>query len=729
MAKRGRPVGTYRSGKLGGIRNPDGIWVNSQAFREEGNKFMKQGYYCPDPAMTPAWMDYWKEQRRRCIYGYSVGGVKITGDHYFYLNFCPMQKAEIVSGRIANKVEGFPDFWDGDFNYFWARQIARVGIFELEENIEKRDKLYDLKDEDKFKKLEKLYKGLNLVIDIPSPYLIGGYNMVVGKSRRRGFSYKSASIAANNYFTRPNSLTILGAEDKKYLYPGKGALFTMVNDSINFINSSTAWAMPSDVVYKVSAGHRKASYMETVNGISSERGFQSEVMSLTFADNPDAARGKSAHDVFFEEAGAFGTPGLLKQAYAATEDCVKAGVVKTGMITVWGTSGDMEGGTADYSEMFLNPTANDFLPIRNMWDEGMSDSFCGYFHPANLNLEGFYDKQGNSNLETAKEAILKEREDRVRGGTTSAGIQKMLAEKPLCPAEAFASASINNYPTVELNNQLIKVKTKGLQQIHGKPVELYREDGKVKSKMLLSGKVQPITSLRDIPENKEGCIVVYEQPVSDAPKGLYKIGYDPVRQDSGTSLASIIVYKSYHKYSMYHSTIVAEYVGRKEMSEDIDRIAELLADYYNTTIMYENEVTSVKNYFRRYKRLGLLAVQPDNVISKNIKKSKVSRVYGCHMNDQLKDAGERYIKDWLLTTLDFDEEGKAITVIDRIFSIRLLEELISYNRKGNFDLHSALIMCMIQVQEESLDTQYGSAKDVQENYQDLIDLKKSLFKR
>ena len=41
----------------------------------------------------------------------------------------------------------------------------------------------------------------------------------------------------------------------------------------------------------------------------------------------------------------------------------------------------------------------------------------------------------------------------------------------------------------------------------------------------------------------------------------------------------------------------------------------------------------------------------------SVKNSKVARVYGCHMNVQLKDAGERYVKTWLLTTLDYDENG------------------------------------------------------------------------
>ena len=114
--------------QVNSVRNPDGIWINSQAFREEGNKFKKYNYYIADPWGSPAWFEYWQEQRKRCIHGYSVGGVKITGEHYFYLNFTPIQKVDNINGNRADKVEGFPDFWDGDYNYFWSREIAKNGL-------------------------------------------------------------------------------------------------------------------------------------------------------------------------------------------------------------------------------------------------------------------------------------------------------------------------------------------------------------------------------------------------------------------------------------------------------------------------------------------------------------------------------------------------------------------------------------------------------------------------
>ncbi len=719
--------------KLESIRNPDGIWINSQVFREEGNRFKKLGYYIADPWGSPAWFDYWSEQRKRCISGYSVGGVKITGEHYFYLNFTPIQKVDNINGNRADKVEGFPDFWDGDYNYFWSREIAKNGIIaatgidkgEFDEmvvgNIKSMPEAVAQK-----KALQKLFEGLQLEVIIEPDYLNGGYNLIVGKSRRKGYSLKNQAIAANNYQTIPKSYTAFGAYEKRFLFPG--AIFSYTMDTINFVNTNTAWAMPSDVLKK--ADHIKSSYIEYKNGIKIEQGFKSEIQAVTFKDNPDALRGKNAKDIFFEESGAFGTPGLLKSSYAASQDCVMAGAIKTGMITIFGTSGDMEGGTYDYADMFSRPEAFDLMPFVNIWDNDSLTTKVGFFHPINWNMEGFYDEQGNSNKVAAKDLELAHRAKLIQNGATSTELQQRMQEKPLGPGEAFAAVSSNTFPVVELKAQLQKVKAQGLQLVKGTPVDLVYEEGRVKAKPILDGSKTPITSYHHIPTNKRGCPVIYELPVHNVElfKGLYKIGYDPIRQEEGTSLASICVYKGVHIGTIYHSILVAEYIGRFEDPDDIDRVAEMFADLYNTTIMYENEVTGVKNYFRRIKRLNLLAIQPDAVISKNVKHSKVARVYGCHMNLQLKDAGERYVKTWLLTILDYDEQGNPIRVIDRIYSIRLLEELISYNRKGNFDLVSSLFMCMFQVQEEVLGKEYNEKK-INKNEQQLLDMMNDMYKK
>lgn len=710
--------------RVDSIRNADGIWINTQCFREAGNHFMKYGYYTADPWGTPAWFEFWMEERRRCIEGYSSGGAKITGDHYFYMNYCPIQKVDDTSGSKSKKVKGFADFWDGDYNYFWVREIARSGILDSTCDDETREVILKLPSMDQAFELKRLFESLHLEVKIQTDFLNGGYNLIVGKSRRKGYSFKNASVAVKNYYTKPGLLTIFNAYEKKFLYP-KG-IMTMAINYINFINTHTGWAMPSDVVQRTD--HVKASYIEYKSGIKVEKGFMSEIMALTCKDNADVNRGKDAEDIIVEEAGAFGTPGLLKDVYLASQDCVMGGSIKTGMITIFGTSGDMEGGTYDYADMFQRPEAFGLLPFQNVWDEDSEDTKVGFFHPYQWNTEGYYDEHGNSDINGATNLELNTRKKLIENGATSTEIQRRMQEKPLGPKEAFSSVSVNNFPVVELKAQLEKVKANGWQFTKGTPIEHYYEGRTAVGKPILDGSANPITSYHSVPQDKRGCIMIYEQPVANAPKGLYKIGYDPIDQENGTSLVGISVYKGVHIGTTYHSILVAEYIGRLEDPDDMDRIAEWFADYYNTTIMYENMVTGVKNYFRRIKRLNLLASQPDAVISKNVKASKVARVYGCHMNPQLKDAGERYVKTWLLSILDYDENGSPIRVIDRIYSIRLLEELIAYNRKGNFDLVSSLFMCMFQVQEEALGKTYD-VKDEKKNVKDLLAMMNDMYKK
>ncbi|MCL5460025.1 hypothetical protein M3M33_15420, partial [Loigolactobacillus coryniformis] len=84
-------------------------------------------------------------------------------------------------------------------------------------------------------------------------------------------------------------LVLLCAFDKKYLYP-KG-IFTMVNYYSNFINEHT-YFKKRRLVDKAADGYFKAGWREEIDGVTIEKGSFSEIMSITFADNPDAARGK-----------------------------------------------------------------------------------------------------------------------------------------------------------------------------------------------------------------------------------------------------------------------------------------------------------------------------------------------------------------------------------------------------------------------------------------------------
>lgn len=675
------------------VRNPDGIWINTDVFREEALHFEKYGYYSPELWGTNAWLNYWEEQLKRCKEGYSVGGVKVTGHHYFYMNFCNIELVNLLNilpsdanllddSMFADKVTDFPHFWDGDFNYFWSLEIARKGLLATEDKT----------------KLQ-LYNELHLDVHIPQDYLNGGHHMIVGKSRRKGYSYKNAAIAANIFNTAKKSITVIGAYEKKYLYP-EGTM-GMATNYINWLNKYTGWAKAREFVDKQE--HRKASFKEDKNGIAIESGYQSQIMAVTFKDNPDAARGKDAKLVMMEEAGKFPN---LRDSFRATEPSMMAGKYVTGQMVIFGTGGDMERDTVDFSYMFYNPTEFNLLPFINVWDDNADNTNCGFFHPVFWNMEGYYDLQGNSDVKSATDYELSKREEIVKASGSSLSIQGRIQEYPLKPAEAFLTVSFNDFPITELRNQLNIVIREKLYLKKGQAGTLYRDElNKVRFKPDLTNELEPLYFRNNMTPNIRGAVIIYEYPIPNAPRGLYKIGHDPYRQQQSSStttpsLGATWVHKGFEKFSYTRDCIVAEYIGRPKTSDDYNRNMEMLTELYSSEIGYENEVTEVLSYFTRKKKLNLLAAQPDTIINANIIASKVKRVYGVHMVEKLKDAGEKYIKRWLLRERDFDADGHVILNLNTINSPGLLEELIFYNRKGNFDRVMAFMILMMFIEEE-----------------------------
>ncbi len=389
------------------------MWVNSEVFRDEAKTFLKYGRYCDDPPSSMGYMEYWNEQLRRCKEGYSVGGKQITGDHYHYLNFNQIKLTPdvdelvgVVKKRHATKILTFPDFWDGDYDYYWHIDIAEKGI-----------------SRDKLKRIEIAQTPL---------WIDGGHHVICGKARRKGFSYKNASKAANKYNTVRNAISLVGAFDKKYLYPN--GTMSMIVDNLNFMNEHTAWTKRRSVTDRMD--HVKASFKEQVSagGNYIEKGYKSQIIATTFADNPDAARGKDATLILLEECGAFNN---LRAAYLATQSTVEDGAMITGQIILYGTGGDMEGGTVDFEAMFYNPEPYNIYPIENIWDEGAHGTFCGFFFPDYQNKMGFIDPQGNSNVIGAREYEEAKRENIRKTAKSPAILDKYVTERPFTPKEAF----------------------------------------------------------------------------------------------------------------------------------------------------------------------------------------------------------------------------------------------------------------------------------------------------
>ena len=626
--------------------------VNTRAFSEEATKFLTQGIYCGDAVGSAPYFEYWAEQLKRCTEGYTVGDTRITGHHYFYLNFCRIKLTEAIEQRKAGlKTVSFPNFWDGDYQYFHALEKSAAE----------------------------------------------GKHLIVAKARRKGFSYKNAAIAANLFNTRRNSYTLLCAHDKKYLYP-KG-IMTMVTDYMNFLNEHTGWQKRRQVVDKIN--HKRASYLQYINKQAIEKGYKSEVEAITFKDNPDAARGKDASLIIFEECGAFDN---LKASYLATRPCVEDGGIVTGQIVLFGTGGDMEGGTIDFESMFYNPEAYDLYPFDNIWDEGSTGSTCGFFFPSFQNKIGYMDNDGNSLAEQAKKEEDAKRDQLKKEAKDASTLDKYITEYPWMPREAFLQQRGNMFPGAALvswRNELMRTGLHNKMAVNGILVEtstglLFRP----------SDKVRPVMKF---PHNKSddvrGCIVMYQAPAfkqDKIPDDLYFIVHDPYASDGyGASLGAAYVIKRVNNFSKPDDMIVASYVGRPETQDEYNYNLFLLAKYYNAQIGFENDRGEVIPYAKRHRMLNYLMPEAELFDKTDgVRIRRLNRTYGTSMgSSHRKNQAEIYLRDWLRTPRGTQEDGDRKLNLHYIYDIALIDELIKYNTKGNFDRVSALLVGMFHMKD------------------------------
>lgn len=664
------------------IRNRDGVWINTDEFRREALQFEKTGVYCTAPVGTQDYIDYWDEQHKRSVDGYSVGGARITGHHYFYLNFSRIT-IESKIGNRAKKVDGFPSFWNGDYNWFWAVEIARYGMSEQE------------------------YLALNLDVKIAD--LGGGLDLITGKARRKGFSFKNSSMLANIFVNDRLTDNLVIASDSVYLYP-KGTM-SMVKHHLHFIDKYTMFRRKKLIDRKdlVQCGFKR-----NINGVDVEDGRRNYIRALTVKDNPDKGRGSDANLVVLEEGGTF--PNLI-DTYEAIKPATGTGLNRTGQILIHGTaSKDLEGNTADFIQMFYNPERFGLLPFYNIWDDDSDKSTCSFFFPDFWGKPGFIDEHGNDDVNGAMQFEIGKRNN-IKEKSDSASLLGYVIERPFSPGEAFLIAVDNDFPSIELRRRLQEISHKD-----AKGVEAYKRLGdavtldyigeKIVPHIDLKGVLSPIWRMDQNVDKRQGAVVIYKHPIVDPTFGHYKIGYDPYRHNSAQdgSYASILVYRGLDPYTGEGEEIVAEYYGRPETYDEVDEICLRLAIYYNAEVMYENEVTHPKDYFGSKGKLHYLSKQPQAAIDSIIKESKVRRVYGIHVSDKLKDSAAKFVKRWLLEVKSYDENGKPIMNLDSIWSPGLLEELIRYNRKGNFDRVSALF-CLMFTREESPAARAKAEKD------------------
>ena len=633
--------------------------LNTNKFREAAMHYEEFGTYTKYPKNSRSYLKFWKEEKRRCVEGYKTDdGDFITGYHYFYLNYCPIyvvvpqldDKGNIVygdDGRIkGNREKKFPKFWDGDWQYFNYLEEAEQQ----------------------------------------------GKHAVVLKTRGRGYSFKGAAMLNRNYFLLPGSKSYAIADQSAFL-AGEDGILSKAWEQMSFIDENTAWAKKRH--FHDTDTHKRASYKIVSGGVSKEKGYMSDIIGVTLKNDANRARGKRGKLILFEEAGKM--PALL-QAWQVARPSVEQGNTTFGLMVAFGTGGT-EGADFDgLSELFDNPKGYNILPVDNVWDKNLEGTKCGFFMPEYMNMEGFYDLDGNSNVQGAIKAIEEDRQQIIQFTKDKTAYRRYVAEKPMNTIEARMKLTGNIFPTTDLLNVLARLEVdpnyeagifKGFFQVNDAGEIYFKEDPSAKI-------IYNYPHKRE--DNTDAAVIMYEPPIrlddESIPPGLYIAGIDPYDHDQSTtsSLGSTFI------MNKLTSKIVAEYTARPSLAKEYYEQVRRMLTFYNARALYENERKGIFDYFESKHSLHLLCEEP-RLIKDATKTPGVNRRYGLKMTEQIKRYGEGLVKSWLMDLVD--SKGFKMN-LSNIRSIGLLKELAQYDTdpRKNFDRVMALVCVMYQLQEE-----------------------------
>jgi hypothetical protein len=624
---------------------------NTYKLSECANHFKNYGCYTKAQKGTVAYRTFWDREIHRCLFGVEIDGVKITGFHYFYLNYSPIWQARkvvdddtIVSEKMSKgkRVFDFPRFYDWD--YWWFHYIE-----------EARDQ---------------------------------GKQAVCLKSRRRGYSWKSASMLNRNYFLIPGSRNYAIAQEEKDLV-GEG-LLSKSWEQMDFIDKNTAWSKRRQV--KNSTMHRRSSLKKKVGGVELEEGFMSEIIGITLTGDFQRVRGKAPELVIFEEAGKCSN---LIDVWNIMLSSVEEGSIAVGQLIGFGTGGTKEADVIGLETLFKEPKGQSVYPVKNIWEEGANNT-VGFFTPYYVTMPGFIDANGNSLVDKAMEFSNKEREVKRVESKNPIALAQHCAERPHTPAEALMRTGGTLFPIIDINDRLAELETnrKLIDSIYTGRFKIDSSNGRVFWYNDIN--IRPIMDFPYKYDNKEGGVMIFEHPVIGKDgfpiKGIYIAGTDPYAQDESTtdSLGSTFV------INRISQRIVAEYTARPRTDQEYYENVRRLLKYYNAECNYENNIKGMFQYFDKTNSLYLLADTP-RIISDKVGDTKIfNRKKGTPSQEPINKWARELIKNYLIRVLD---EDKNITNLQYIRSIPLLKELRMWRKEGNFDRVSALGMCLILMEE------------------------------
>ena len=704
------PDNDFLIGNSGGIlMNIDFIVINIERLSKAADTFDEYGTYCDYDPSTPAYESFWQRETSRRKKGVFIKAklyykdipkffdanttdeeresllqpLRITGAHYTYLNYGRIERTPNDKERARLKREGaehvetvmgFPRYWDGDY---WN--------FKIDEFIANNK-----------------------------------FHLTKAKARRKGFSYKRGSQAANTINLFPNVTVTLAADQLAYL-TDKGATTFMAKKCLDHFEEHTFWKRGyiSEVIDDILMGYRVST-----KGLKNF-GWLSNLYSVAIGKNESAAVGKKAIEIDFEEAGK--CPNLQK-ALDVTLSNTESGAISVGTIRVYGTGGTKGANWAAFSKAFYNPKMNKMLCMENVWDINKRHEVCGFFFPQVWDCEPYVER-GNSIIFTAYAWDKQDKENHFHNNDSETHIIYK-AQRANTPAEAFINTTENMFASPELNLHVSDL-------INDNATRFFQDGWIVVNDLGNSNKAEFIPKAecikRDIfgkgrfhefvnqvphgsRDDTHGCVRMYYRPFlvnGEVPKDLYFVSVDAYRVDKAQkdvtdkhSLYSAQVWMRSNTITPYpnQKLLVCEYIGRLDTMEQNDIVTMGMCLMYNAECCPEAGTGETVSNFIKYKLRRYLMLDPTNANTRKLTNPN-NNDYGIVIGDgDKKYNGLRMLKEFIYEPLSYTADGKPIRRLKSISSVRLLLECQRFTAEGNFDHISAAIVAMYVFLADSLNT-------------------------
>lgn len=618
-----------------------------------------------------------REEIRRIWYGYvrESDGAWVTGDMYFYLNYCPIIQSKIRKGtKIADRIVDTPEFWEG---IWW-----RSNYIEQARNL--------------------------------------GHHCAEIAKRGASKSYFVASILAKLFILGENEDTsksvraMVTAYQKEYLV--KDGTLNKFVEMIDYIAQNTEF--PSKRLRSSLQDMQwKMGYVDLDTG--TQRGTLNEIIGVSSKDDPDKLRGKRSSRIIIEE---FGNFPKVTDTYRVILPSVQEGNIVFGQMILIGTGGSEGADFAGANEIIYNPLGFNIYALPNVYDrsaQGKNNTI--FFFGAYVNRKGCYNHDGISDVTKALLELCYDRYLVKYNTTDSMALTRTKAENPITLQEAIMRRDSTLFPVATIMDRI--------HQIDGNPNEYddvyvgeleLKKDGKVEFKPTSA---QPIRHFPHKDNKLEGAVEIFKMPELDRDgkpfNGRYIASQDPYDDDSAEtmSLGSTFI------LDLWTDKIVAEYTGRPMFADDYYETSRRMCLFYNARMNYENNKKGLFAYFSKMNCLYLLTDVLEFLKDKDMVKGQLygNKAKGTNATVPINAYARTLIRNWLLkpvvTVQVIDGEEQEVTVPNLMFikSKALLQELAQWNPDGNFDRVSSLGMLMLLREDKMITLGGDVSKAIEHN--------------